>query len=490
MSDSLDERRARVEAHLDAALRPEPGLPATLLEAMRHSLPAPASDDHVKLQYASAREYCGDPEEWKGYIDAYRELVDLQKLESRFWKDFESANVWDAQREQVVLEQARNIAQRCRPFLQAHGRRALLARYYPQAEEALDRFEEMFTHGGARLPKYPIRVTGARIAWDTNASLNPCLVVACNKKEVKGRQFRQDPGAHSGRIEVAGDSSFSWSPFDAVELRVAGNGFGGRSLGHVRSTGYAAAAGLLAQQPLDLLPGADPSLSWVQPVCEFECDGVPVEAERFHEHLDERMPRVIRNVRPELAPERNALALWNTHHPACYCLAAALFEDLCHTTRQPEDALAYRARAMVACFRAFRFDRCAALARGLPEEGDATEAMKAALPQGITVRWLRQLGKTAALADRLPTEDGDFQTLARFLLDWQSFLRLEYTARDPTRRQAAAPGELRAWLTALRQRLERDRRDAGAVRDPVLLTFIQEQAERLQPDLQAVDRAL
>ncbi|HWG43934.1 MAG TPA: farnesyl diphosphate synthase [Gemmataceae bacterium] len=38
LDDYLREKRAEVEKHLEAALRPEPGLPASLLEAMRYSL--------------------------------------------------------------------------------------------------------------------------------------------------------------------------------------------------------------------------------------------------------------------------------------------------------------------------------------------------------------------------------------------------------------------------------------------------------------------
>ena len=42
MNDYLGWQRARIEAHLQAALRPQPGFPASLLEAMRYSLLAPA----------------------------------------------------------------------------------------------------------------------------------------------------------------------------------------------------------------------------------------------------------------------------------------------------------------------------------------------------------------------------------------------------------------------------------------------------------------
>jgi geranylgeranyl diphosphate synthase type II len=41
LTDYLAEQRKRVEAHLDAALRPEPGLPSSLLEAMHYSVLAP-----------------------------------------------------------------------------------------------------------------------------------------------------------------------------------------------------------------------------------------------------------------------------------------------------------------------------------------------------------------------------------------------------------------------------------------------------------------
>jgi geranylgeranyl diphosphate synthase type II len=64
LSDYLHEQRARVEAHLDAALCPEPGLPAALLEAMRYSLLAPGKRLRPLL-VVMAGEACGrDANPW------------------------------------------------------------------------------------------------------------------------------------------------------------------------------------------------------------------------------------------------------------------------------------------------------------------------------------------------------------------------------------------------------------------------------------------
>ena len=41
LDEYLREKRAEVEKHLTTALRPQPGLPVSLLEAMRYSLLAP-----------------------------------------------------------------------------------------------------------------------------------------------------------------------------------------------------------------------------------------------------------------------------------------------------------------------------------------------------------------------------------------------------------------------------------------------------------------
>ena len=58
LTDYLTTKRAQVEQHLDAVLRPEPGLPATLLEAMRYSVLAPGKRLRPLL-VAMAVEACG-----------------------------------------------------------------------------------------------------------------------------------------------------------------------------------------------------------------------------------------------------------------------------------------------------------------------------------------------------------------------------------------------------------------------------------------------
>jgi geranylgeranyl diphosphate synthase type II len=56
----LHDRRSEIEAHLDAALRPEPGLPPSLLEAMRYSLLAPGKRLRPLLVLLAA-EACAPP---------------------------------------------------------------------------------------------------------------------------------------------------------------------------------------------------------------------------------------------------------------------------------------------------------------------------------------------------------------------------------------------------------------------------------------------
>ncbi len=58
VNDYLSQRRADVEAYLRAVLRPEPGLPASLLEAMRYSLLAPGKRLRPLLVILAA-EACG-----------------------------------------------------------------------------------------------------------------------------------------------------------------------------------------------------------------------------------------------------------------------------------------------------------------------------------------------------------------------------------------------------------------------------------------------
>jgi geranylgeranyl diphosphate synthase type II len=62
-SEHLRETQALAEEHLRAALRPQPGLPPTLLEAMRYSLLAPGKRLRPALA-AFAAEGCGGGDPW------------------------------------------------------------------------------------------------------------------------------------------------------------------------------------------------------------------------------------------------------------------------------------------------------------------------------------------------------------------------------------------------------------------------------------------
>jgi geranylgeranyl diphosphate synthase type II len=61
LTNYLTAKRAQVEKHLDAVLRPEPGLPPTLLEAMRYSVLAPGKRLRPLL-VVMAVEACGGDE--------------------------------------------------------------------------------------------------------------------------------------------------------------------------------------------------------------------------------------------------------------------------------------------------------------------------------------------------------------------------------------------------------------------------------------------
>lgn len=67
LTDYLETKRALVEGHLAATLRPEPGFPASLLEAMRYSLLAPGKRLRPLLVVMAA-EACGgrECEPWPG----------------------------------------------------------------------------------------------------------------------------------------------------------------------------------------------------------------------------------------------------------------------------------------------------------------------------------------------------------------------------------------------------------------------------------------
>jgi hypothetical protein len=100
------------------------------------------------------------------------------------------------------------------------------------------------------------------------------------------------------------------------------------------------------------------------------------------------------------------------------------------------------------------------------------------------------MGEAAAYAVGLAQDDGDFQKLARFLLDQETFLRLEYLVTDSDERKKTDDQELQEWLADLTGRLERDRRDAGEAQGPALRTFLLAQTEALEPDRKEVARQL
>src|SRR5262249_43582596 len=63
LGEYLRETAARAEGHLRAALRPQPGLPPDLLEAMRYSLLAPGKRLRPALAVLAA-EACGGGDPW------------------------------------------------------------------------------------------------------------------------------------------------------------------------------------------------------------------------------------------------------------------------------------------------------------------------------------------------------------------------------------------------------------------------------------------
>ena len=64
LTDYLAEKRARVEQHLDAALRPQRGLPPALLDAMRYSALAPGKRLRPILVAMAAEACGGEPCPW------------------------------------------------------------------------------------------------------------------------------------------------------------------------------------------------------------------------------------------------------------------------------------------------------------------------------------------------------------------------------------------------------------------------------------------
>jgi hypothetical protein len=254
--------------------------------------------EYVKVQYLTPREYWGDVDEWRGYPGAYQALRDLRQTERRFWTEVEDCNTggktsWDALFRQNLIQEAREIHKQYVSFFHDHGARPIIAHYYPHAEEAARQFAAWFNGEDVHLPTYGVRVNGARVWWNVDKRLDPVVIIRCNGKEIKSREFKRDEGKMSGQIAFAPEDRFSWSPFDLVELEVLDAGLVDQSLRHVRFSDFSAAAGLLEEQPLDRLRGADAALSRVQLMCAFTYEETAVEANRYREHLEGLKPRVI-----------------------------------------------------------------------------------------------------------------------------------------------------------------------------------------------------
>jgi hypothetical protein len=332
---------------------------------------------------------------------------------------------------------------------------------------------------------------GGRVWWNVNRKLDPVLVIRCNGQEViKSSTFTRDEGKLSGHITLAAGNEFEWSPFDRLELQVLDAGLIGRDLRHVQFTDFTAAAGLLDEQPLDLLAGADPALSRVQLLCEFLYGDTPVEARRFRVHLEGLKPRVIGFVPEDLDPEDLALGFWLLHDPVRYARSAAIFEDLYRSGKNPDKRLHYLARALMAYFRATDFPRCAELSKEVPDDTGISAGQQESLPPGTDVAALRRLGEVARHAAGLAPDDEAFLALAAFLLDWQSQLRLEYVAGNPAERAAVAEADLRRWHEALLARLAQDRQRAARLGDPTVRSFVTEQAAAVEKDLRQVGASL
>ena len=438
------------------------------------------------MHHLTSRQYWGGSEDWKGYTACFHTLRDLQGIEHRFWADIDGFDAganpprpWDALAQKNVHDQAVKLQNHYRQFLNGPVPSAV-AQLFPAVKSEVQGFEKWFTSSADfRWPTYRVALGPAKIMWNLDKDIpKPVITVIVQHNDVETKSesvaFDLDDSKRSGRIRFATDAAFDWSPFDTVELRVR---VGDTDAVLDRYTSYNSVVGLLLKHDLASL-NADPQLSDVEIACEFRAGEHLVPSRAFGSYLDQTRPRVIPIVPTELFPEILALKLWLLHHPVAYYRAAAIFEDLYLSEKAHPARDGRLARAVIANFRAFRFQHCADLAADLPK-GMNSES----LPRGTTTADLRALAAVAREAASLPRESNALRLLHRVCLLQQSEFRLDYLIDDPVQFRELDRTVARKWRNLLAERSLQARKDFTNCESSTIRNYLRESLDAIDRDL-------
>ncbi len=462
--------------------------------------------DYVRLQYVTAEQYWGKPDEWSGYVKTFNELrYQRWKQEDDFWTHLFALHGNNAVDLATLQNDARTVLKGHRDFFQPTLPPLILS-WYSQAIPKMDRFEREFAEG--HLPRYKLTVQKARIWWNSNQQFQPYFTLASGGGvTVKGDTFQPDADKRGGEIVVqSGPSEFEWTLLEPVVLHAArDNGAG--VLMNTTYTGWNSLSGILGQKSLDAIKGADPALSRISISCVIQDENnnlgrVPSDDAAFNQYLDGSLPRMIREVPPELFPPTLAEKFWFLHQPWAYFRSASLYKDLAADAwnnkdlkdawNKYDDALAYQSRAMIAYSRSFAFKECAELAKTLPADGQVKDAMLKSKwwPRGETLASLRELGAAADHVQGWDVNSQQHQDLTALLRDSSSSILLNYILSEPDKRKAFAQDDLKAWRDKLKEKALEDDKRVDEMMDESVKILMQHVKENLHDHLDKIEKQL
>jgi hypothetical protein len=241
-----------------------------------------------------------------------------------------------------------------------------------------------------------------------------------------------------------------------------------------------------------------PQVGWPVPVFLAEVGGIAMRQKGRALHRDffglERVISFITDPFPWPEVEAFTGAIVNLPElplrVLAYARSAVIYEELYDGNRGTAEELGYLSRSMVAYFRSFQYEKCAALARGLPVGRGTLVRGVENLPPGTTLADLQQLGKVCELVHAAGRSDPSHRLTVQASLTWQGCLRLKYLLGDGSRWGKLTKDDLRLWLDGLTGRLRVDLAACSRVRDDAVRSFLETQTNRWEKELRSMSTAL
>ena len=417
--------------------------------------------DVLSFRYMSPSEYWGDPDGWKGLVQAYAESKTLAGIENRFWTQLYAYNrsgkdAWDVNAQRSIREQARELAARYDQYFRSPTLPAAIRRRWPNATRDIDRFRTWFTGNEPQFAEIKVTLERMDAWWNVNDKLSPWFELKVEgKSKVESGAFDYDTGERSGSTKV-NRGEFSWSPFQEVEFRLIDDGtVTNANLVHIRSQEFQSLESLLDDLAFDAkaIENLDPATSRTELMFRLEHDGQVIRQDEFSEYFASLLPRVVGVVPGELTPDLLAFDFWVDHRPVAYAHSAVVFEELHNAHGGQLDQIENLARAINARFRCYDFAKCVELAKKLPDVGD--DEGKRVMP-GMTLADVRELVNVANGLAKQDPESTSFLAFSRVLLHWQSYLRLDYLISRNELRRELGDDAVAEWTTRLKAQLTSD----------------------------------